>query len=80
MEAGARRGLPEDGHQIGAACQRVFRSLVIAGIQTMFSLPQGFQKIGEGRQAEIFAWTDGAILKLYRDPAARLATEWEAWP
>ncbi len=35
-------------------------------------------KLGEGRQAEIFAWTEGAVLKLFRDPAARGAAEWEA--
>ena len=28
-------------------------------------------KIAEGRQAEIFAWGDGQVLRLYRDPAAR---------
>ena len=28
-------------------------------------------KIAEGRQAEIFDWGDGRVLRLYRDPAAR---------
>src|SRR5207302_8957380 len=28
------------------------------------------QLLGEGRQAEIFAWDDGRVLRLYRDAAA----------
>lgn len=30
----------------------------------------GLEKIAEGREAEIFAWEDGWILRLFRDPAA----------
>jgi aminoglycoside phosphotransferase (APT) family kinase protein len=38
------------------------------------------EKIGEGREAEIFAWGDGEILRLMREPAAagRLSREAEA--
>lgn len=36
------------------------------------------QKIAEGREAEIFAWRDGAVLRLLRNPNARHQVEWEA--
>lgn len=35
-------------------------------------------KIAEGREAEIFAWDDGAVLRLLRNPNARQQAEWEA--
>ncbi|MGB2710009.1 MAG: aminoglycoside phosphotransferase family protein [Conexibacter sp.] len=39
---------------------------------------QNLQKIAEGREAEIFAWGDGAVLRLLRNPNARQQIEWEA--
>jgi len=45
------------------------------------------RKIGEGREAEIFAWGEGSILRLMRDPgavewcdqqAAAMTAAWEA--
>ena len=33
------------------------------------------QKIAEGREAEIFAWDDGAVLRLMRNPAGQRAVE-----
>lgn len=35
-------------------------------------------KIAEGREAEIYAWEDGAVLRLMRSPEARQAVEWQA--
>jgi aminoglycoside phosphotransferase (APT) family kinase protein len=35
-------------------------------------------KIAEGREAEIFAWQDGAVLRLLRNPNAQQQAEWEA--
>ena len=35
-------------------------------------------KIGEGREAEMFAWEDGRVLRLLRDPARRAGVQWEA--
>ncbi len=34
--------------------------------------------LGEGREAEIFAWGDGQALRLLRDPSAGPRLEWEA--
>jgi aminoglycoside phosphotransferase (APT) family kinase protein len=36
------------------------------------------RKIAEGREAEIFAWGDDAVLRLLRNPNARPQIEWEA--
>ncbi len=36
------------------------------------------RKIAEGREAEIFAWQDGSILRLLRNPNAQRQVEWEA--
>jgi aminoglycoside phosphotransferase (APT) family kinase protein len=36
------------------------------------------RKIAEGREAEIFAWDDGSVLRLLRNPNAREQIEWEA--
>lgn len=36
------------------------------------------EKIAEGREAEIFAWEDGAVLRLMRSPDATQQVEWEA--
>jgi aminoglycoside phosphotransferase (APT) family kinase protein len=36
------------------------------------------RKIAEGREAEIFAWQDGAVLRLLRDPNAQRQIAWEA--
>jgi aminoglycoside phosphotransferase (APT) family kinase protein len=38
----------------------------------------GLTKIAEGREAEIYAWEDGAVLRLLRNPNARQQAEWEA--
>jgi aminoglycoside phosphotransferase (APT) family kinase protein len=38
----------------------------------------GLQKIAEGREAEIFAWEDGSVLRLLRNPNAAQQVEWEA--
>jgi len=35
------------------------------------------QKLAEGREAEIFAWQDGTVLRLMRSPDARPQVEWE---
>ena len=35
-------------------------------------------KIAEGREAEIFAWEDGTVLRLMRSPDAQQAVEWQA--
>lgn len=35
-------------------------------------------KIAEGREAEIFAWEDGRVLRLMRRPDAQQAVEWQA--
>lgn len=40
--------------------------------------PQQLQKIAEGREAEIFGWQDGAVLRLLRNPQAQRQVEWEA--
>jgi aminoglycoside phosphotransferase (APT) family kinase protein len=39
---------------------------------------QDLQKIAEGSEAEIFAWEDGTVLRLMRDPEAGEAVEWQA--
>lgn len=39
---------------------------------------QPLRKIAEGREAEIFAWRDGTILRLYRSPRAQQHIEQEA--
>lgn len=39
---------------------------------------QQLRKIAEGREAEIFAWEDGAVLRLLRNPNAQRQVEWEA--
>ena len=39
---------------------------------------QELQKIAEGREAEIFAWEDGTILRLMRDPQAQQQNERQA--
>ena len=36
------------------------------------------QKIAEGREAEMFAWEEGTILRLLRDPEAGRLNEWQA--
>ena len=36
------------------------------------------QKLAEGREAEIFAWDDGTVLRLLRSPDGRRQLEWEA--
>ena len=36
------------------------------------------RKIAEGREAEIFAWEDGTVLRLLRNPNAQRQVEWEA--
>ena len=36
------------------------------------------RKVAEGREAEMFAWGDGAILRLLRDSDAQLRNEWQA--
>ena len=36
------------------------------------------RKIAEGREAEIFAWEDGTVLRLLRNPDGRRQLEWEA--
>ncbi len=38
---------------------------------------QDLQKIAEGREAEIFAWEDGTVLRLMRSPDAQQAVEWQ---
>ena len=35
-------------------------------------------KIAEGREAEIFAWDEGTVLRLMRSPEAKQAVEWQA--
>ncbi len=39
---------------------------------------QPLHKIAEGREAEIFAWEDGSVLRLLRNPNAQRQVEWEA--
>ncbi len=39
---------------------------------------QELQKIAEGREAEMFAWEEGTILRLLRDPEAQQRNEWQA--
>lgn len=36
------------------------------------------EKIGEGREAEMFVWEDGRILRLLRDPGRGTQVQWEA--
>jgi aminoglycoside phosphotransferase (APT) family kinase protein len=36
------------------------------------------RKIAEGREAEIFAWQDGTVLRLLRNPNGQRQLEWEA--
>ena len=36
------------------------------------------RKLAEGREAEIFEWEDGSVLRLLRNPNARAQVEWEA--
>jgi len=40
--------------------------------------PQELRKIAEGREAEMFAWEEGTILRLLRDPQAQSRAQWEA--
>lgn len=40
--------------------------------------PQDLQKIAEGRDAEMFAWEKGTILRLLRNPNAQRQLQWEA--
>ena len=40
--------------------------------------PQELQKIAEGREAEMFAWEEGTILRLLRNPNAQLQNQWQA--
>lgn len=37
----------------------------------------GLQKIAEGREAEMFAWEGGAVLRLLRNPEAQTQVQWE---
>ncbi len=39
---------------------------------------QELQKIAEGREAEMFAWEEGTILRLLRNPEAGRLNEWQA--
>lgn len=39
---------------------------------------QGLRKIAEGREAEMFEWGEGSILRLLRDPEAGLSNQWQA--
>ena len=39
---------------------------------------QELQKIAEGLEAEMFAWEEGTILRLLRDPDAERRNEWQA--
>lgn len=39
---------------------------------------QSLRKIAEGREAEMFAWEDGRILRLLRDPDAQTRNQWQA--
>jgi aminoglycoside phosphotransferase (APT) family kinase protein len=39
---------------------------------------ENLTKVAEGREAEIFAWQDGAVLRLLRNPNAGRQAEWEA--
>jgi len=36
------------------------------------------EKVAEGREAEIFAWGEGRVIKLFRSTEARRQAEWEA--
>ena len=38
---------------------------------------QPLRKIAEGREAEIFAWEDGTVLRLLRNPDGQRQLEWE---
>ena len=40
-------------------------------------MDEQLRKIAEGREAEIFAWEDGTVLKLMRSPDAQQAVEWQ---
>ncbi len=40
--------------------------------------PEELRKIAEGREAEMFAWDEGTILRLHRDPEAQVRAQWEA--
>ena len=40
--------------------------------------PEELRKIAEGREAEMFAWGEGTILRLHRDPEAQSRAQWEA--
>ncbi len=40
--------------------------------------PQELRKIAEGREAEMFAWEEGTILRLLRNPQAQRQAQWEA--
>jgi aminoglycoside phosphotransferase (APT) family kinase protein len=40
--------------------------------------PQELQKIAEGREAEMFAWEEGTILRLLRNPNAQRQNQWQA--
>lgn len=39
--------------------------------------PEHLERIAEGREAEIFAWEAGKVLKLYRSPSDASRAEWE---
>ena len=41
-------------------------------------MSQSLVKIAEGREAEIFAWQDGSVLRLLRNPNAQRQVDWEA--
>jgi len=44
----------------------------------MSASSQPLRKIAEGREAEIFAWDDGTVLRLLRNPDGQRQLEWEA--
>ena len=37
----------------------------------------GMVRLGQGRTAEIFAWRDGRVLRLYREGTSRVVAQWE---
>ncbi len=42
------------------------------------SRPGKLRKIAEGREAEMFAWGEGTILRLLREPGAQVRNQWQA--
>jgi aminoglycoside phosphotransferase (APT) family kinase protein len=40
--------------------------------------PEELRKIAEGREAEMFAWEEGTILRLLRNPQAQRQLQWQA--